>query len=109
MRIGLIRHPIEIWETIQGVDEYGIPTEGKKLITKCPAAIKEVSNTIVGNTTKSVNSTVEVTIRFIRNSKAITSSCYVLIDKVPYDITTPPNNSWRLNKYIKFQATARNK
>ncbi|MCU8498494.1 head-tail adaptor protein [Vibrio vulnificus] len=109
MRIGLIRHPIEIWDTVHGVDEYGVPTSGKKLILRCPAALKEVSTDLVGGLTKSVNSTVQITIRFSRSLKQITSSMYVVIDKTPYDIITPPNNHWRLNKYITFTATARSK
>ena len=109
MRIGLMRNPIEIWESIHSVNEYGVPTSGKKLLMKCPAALKEVSNSLVGDITKSVNQTIQVTIRFSRSLKALDSSMFVVIDKVPYDIITPPSNNWRLNKYITFNATARSK
>ncbi|ENM2831973.1 head-tail adaptor protein [Vibrio cholerae] len=109
MRIGLIRHPIEIWDSVNGVDEYGVPLTGKKLLLRCPAAIKEVSNEIVGDTTKSINSVIEITIRFSRSVKLITSSMFVVIDNTPYDIITPPNNHWRLNKYVTFTACARSK
>lgn len=104
-----MRTPIEVWDTVQGVDEYGVPTTGKKLLVRCTGALKEVSNTLVGDTTRSVNSTLQVTIRFNRSIKSLTSSMYVVIDGEAYDITTPPNNNWRLNKYVSFNATKRNK
>ncbi|KFA99263.1 phage head completion protein [Vibrio sp. ER1A] len=109
MRIGLLRNQIEIWDSKKTINEYGIEDEVKELLLSCPAAIKEVSNEIAGNTTKSVISTLEITIRFNRYFTTPNSSMYVMLDGFEYDITTPPNNSWRLNKYITFRAQLRSK
>lgn len=109
MRIGLLRTPIEIWSTTKKLNDYGIAEEKKELLLSCPAAINELKNEIVGNNTKSINSTLEITIRFNRYVSSINSSMYILLDGFEYDIITPPNNSWRLNKYIKFHAVLRSK
>ncbi|EKD9324322.1 head-tail adaptor protein [Vibrio vulnificus] len=109
MRIGLLRTPIEIWDSKSVVNEYGVETVTKNLLMSCPAAIKEVSNEIVGDNTKSIVNTLEITIRFNRYSKSIDSSMFVVLDNIAYDIVTPPTNNWRLNKYIKFNVVARNK
>ena len=109
MRIGLLRTPIEIWDVTKKLNEYGVDAETKELLLVCPAAIKEGSNEIVGDNTKSIINTMQITIRFNRYFKTPSSSMYVMIDDIEYDITTPPNNNWRLNKYITFNVTLRGK
>lgn len=104
-----MRTPIEVWKTTEGVDEYGVPTSTQKLALKCPAALKEVSHNIIGDTTRSINYTLEVTVRFSKSLEGLNTSDYIIIDKVPYDIITPPGNNWRLNKYIRFHAVRRSK
>lgn len=109
MRIGLLRTPIEIWATTKTINEFGVDEVQKELYLQCPAAVNELSNEIVGDTTKSILQTLEITIRFNRYFNQVNSSMYVVIDGIEYDIVTPPNNNWRLNKYIKFKAVQRNK
>lgn len=109
MRIGLMRHWVEIWDVSKTVDEYGVPVEGKKLLFKVPAAIKEVGSAIEGDTTRSILNTIQVTTRFNRSLKSVTSSMYLVLDGQEFDITTPPNNHWRLNKYVTFNAVLRGK
>lgn len=109
MRIGLLRTPIEIWSTKKTVNEFGIEDEVKELMMTCPAAIKEKSHVIAGDTTKSIVSTLEMTIRYNRYFQTPNSSMYIMLDGLEYDIITPPNNSWRLNKYISFEAQLRSK
>lgn len=109
MRIGLLRTPIEIWDTKKTLNEYGVEVHAKELMLSCPAAIKEVSNEITGDNTKSIINTLDITIRFNRYFKTPNSSMFVVIDGFEYDIVTPPNNNWRLNKYITFKAVLRNK
>lgn len=108
MRVGLMRHRAEFWSVTKGVDEYGIPLTSKKLSYKLPVAVKEISTDVSGDTTKAVLSTVQITMRFNRNLR-VDSSMYLVLDGVEYDIVTPPNNIWRLNKYVTFNAVARGK
>lgn len=109
MRIGLLRTPIEIWDTKKTLNEYGVEVDAKELMLSCRAAIKQISADIVGDTTKSIIDIVEITIRFNRYFKTPNSSMFVVFDGLEYDIVTPPNNNWRLNKYITFKAVRRNK
>ncbi|WP_035024354.1 phage head completion protein [Enterovibrio calviensis] len=109
MRIGLMRTRCEFWDVVKAVNEYGIEEEEKKLLYKCPVAIKELAAEITGDTTRSILNTVQVTMRFSRAMKNPTSSMYLVLDGIEYDILTPPNNHWRLNKYLTFNAVMRNK
>lgn len=104
-----MRHKVEVWDVVKTVDEFGIPQETKKLLFKLPAAVKEVSNEIKGDTTKSILAMVQVTVRFNRSLQHITSSMYIVMDGIEFDIVSAPNNYWKLNKYVSFNAVARNK
>ncbi|EHM6953367.1 head-tail adaptor protein [Vibrio parahaemolyticus] len=109
MRIGLLRTPIEIWDVQKKLNDYGVYEETKELLLSCPAAINDETNEITGDNTKSIINTLDITIRFNRYFKAVSSSMYVMLDGNEYDIITPPNNNWRLNKYVRFKAVLRNK
>ncbi|ELA9841224.1 head-tail adaptor protein [Vibrio parahaemolyticus] len=109
MRIGLLRNQIEIWDTKKTLNQYGVYEEQKELLLVCPAAIKELSTELTSGTTQTLISTLQITIRFNRYFKTPNHNMYVVLDGCEYDIVTPPNNSWRLNKYITFTAVLRTK
>lgn len=108
MRTGLMRNQIEIWDTKKTVNEYGIESETKELFLTCPAAVKHISNTTVGDNNLSFVCTVEFTIRYNRYFKAPTNSMYILWDGQEWDITNH-NNYYSLNKFITLTAVKRSK
>lgn len=107
MRTSLLRTPIEIWDVRKTVNEFGVEQESKDLFLQCPAAIKELTNAVVGDSSKSVVRTLEVTIRFNRYYTGLVKGMSVRFDNQEWVINTPPNNSWRLNKFITFQVVQR--
>ncbi|WMB74218.1 hypothetical protein RA178_06275 [Shewanella oncorhynchi] len=109
MMISQLKYKAEIWEAVPSVDKYGVPSSSQTLLIKAPVAMKEVESTVEGNTTKSVNHTVQITMRHNRKLKPLTTSMYLLINDVEYDIVTPPSNPWGLNKYTTFNAVVRTK
>lgn len=109
MRIGLFKYKAEIWESTTSVDKIGVPSSELKLLIKVPVAMKDITATIEGATTKSVNYTVQITMRHNRNLKPITTSMFLVINDVEYDVVSPPNNPWGTNQYTTFNATVRTK
>lgn len=108
MRIGLMREQIEIWRTKKVLNEYGLETESKELFQQCPAAVKHVNNTTIGNNNLSFITTVEFTVRFNRYYKEPDNSMYVIWDGHEWDVVNN-DNYWSLNKFIKLIAVKRSK
>ncbi|EPN4965795.1 hypothetical protein BA746_00340 [Vibrio parahaemolyticus] len=108
MRIGMMRHRIEMWDVVSGINEYGIETKEKKLLFKCPAAIKFIKRESVGSITHSVNTELEFTIRFNRSHPAPTNQMYIVFHGEEYDITGH-NNWYGYDKYVTLRAVKRSK
>lgn len=106
MRTGLLRNQIEIWDTTKTLNEFGVEVESKELFLACPAAVKHLTNQVVGETTKGFNVTIEFTIRFNRQFKAPNNSMYILWDGQEWDIVNH-NNYYSLNKFITLTAVKR--
>lgn len=108
MRIGLMRNQIEIWESKVSINEYGVEVDQKELMLVCPAAVKFISKSEVGETTKTRNTTVEFTCRMNRYFKTPDPSMFIKWDGQEYDIIND-NNYFSLNKYIVLTAVRRSK
>ncbi|WP_429142524.1 phage head completion protein [Aeromonas veronii] len=108
MRIGLMRENIEVWESKTSLNEYGTEVKQTELMLACPAAVKFVSKSEVGGSTKTRNTTVEFTCRMNRYFRAPDPSMYIKWDGQEYDITDD-DNYFSLNKYIKLTAVKRSK
>lgn len=108
MRIGRMRHHIEIWNTTIKVNQFGVNEETKELFLSCPAAIDDSFNESVGQSNKSLNTTIKFTIRFNRYFKAPNNSMYIRWDNREFDIIHH-NNHHSLDRYITLTAVARSK
>ncbi|EGR0698864.1 head-tail adaptor protein [Vibrio parahaemolyticus] len=108
MRIGMMKHVIELWNVTTTVNNYGVEEHKKELFQRTFAAIKHIKNEVVGNNTKSFNKTIEFTIRYNRYYETPDNSMFIVWDGNEYDIINN-DNYYSMDKFITLTAVQRSK